>query len=121
MQADVDCALRRGAWYPVMAVGGSEATVDVGTKLQSVKRSLLQIVSAQPRRWTVVPRPAGAVGLPPECTRYAVCPSCRERALLPEGGRPRSLTCGRCRGAFEIDWSERYLAGGRTSGSRPAG
>jgi hypothetical protein len=110
LQADVDCALRRGAWYRVMAIGGLEVTVEVGDRLQSVPRSLLQIVSAPPRRWTVVPRPAGAVGMPQEWTRYAVCPSCRERRALPERGRPRSLTCGRCRGAFEIDWSEGYLA-----------
>ena len=110
LQADVDCALRRGAWYRVTALGGLEAIVDVGRKPQSVPSFLLQIVSAPPRRWTVVPRPAGAVHMPQEWTRYAVCPSCRERAALPARGRPRSLTCDRCRGAFEIDWSEGYLA-----------
>ena len=110
LQADIDCALRRGGWYRVMAIGGLEATVDVGLTAQSVPIYLLQIVSAPPRRWTVVPRPAGAVRMPRDWTRYAVCPSCRERAALPKRGQPRSLTCGRCRGAFDIDWSEGYLA-----------
>ena len=110
LQTDVDCALRRGAWYRVMAIGGLEATLDVGNKLQSVPRSLLKIVSATPRRWTVVPRPAGAVGMPPEWTRYAVCPGCRERAAVPAREQPRRLTCGRCRETFEVDWTERYLA-----------
>jgi hypothetical protein len=110
LQADVNCALRRGAWYRVTAIGGLEATVDVGRKAQSVPTFLLQIVSAPPRRWTVVPRPDGAVRMPREWTQYAVCPSCRERAALPARGRPRSLTCGRCRGEFHIDWSEGYLS-----------
>jgi len=111
LQADVHCALRRGAWYRVTAIGTLEATVDVGRKPQSVPSFLLQIVSAPPRRWTVVPRPAGAVRMPREWTRYLVCPSCRDRAALPARGQPRSRTCDRCRGEFQIDWGEGYLAG----------
>ena len=111
LQADVHCALRRGAWYRVTAIGTLEATVDVGRKPQSVPTFLLQIVSAPPRRWTVVPRPAGAVRMPRDWTRYLVCPSCRDRAALPARGQPRSLTCDRCRGEFQIDWGEGYLAG----------
>jgi hypothetical protein len=111
LQADVHCALRRGAWYRVTAIGTLEATVDVGRKPQSVPSFLLQIVSAPPRRWTVVPRPAGAVRMPRDWTRYLVCPSCRDRAPVPARGQPRSLTCDRCRGEFQIDWGEGYLAG----------
>jgi len=111
LQADVDCSLRRGAWYRVTAIGELEAVVDIGRKPQSVPSFLLQIVSEPPRLWTVVPRPDGAVRMPRDWTRYAVCPSCRERAALPSRGRPRSLDCQRCRGTFEIDWSEGYLAG----------
>jgi len=111
LQADVHCALRRGAWYRVTAIGTLEATVDVGRKPQSVPSFLLQIVSAPPRRWTVVPRPAGAVRMPRDWTRYLVCPSCRDRAAVPARGQPRSLTCDRCRGEFQIDCGEGYLAG----------
>ena len=111
LQADIDCALRRGAWYRVTAIGGLEVIVDVGRKPQSVPSYLLQIVSAPPRRWTVVARPAGAVGMPRDWTQYAVCPSCRERAALPARRRPRSQTCERCRGSFEINWTEGYLVG----------
>lgn len=110
LSADVDCSLRRGAWYRVTAVGGLEATVDIGRKPQAVPSYLLQIVTAPPRRWTVVPRPAGAVHMPREWKQYAVCPSCRERAALPPKSRARTLTCNRCRGAFEVDWGEGYLA-----------
>jgi len=110
LQADVDWGLRRGAWYRVRAVGGLEATVEVGRHPQSVPSFLLQIVTAPPRRWTVVPRPAGAVRMPREWKRYAVCPSCHERVALPARTSTRSLTCDRCRGAFEIDWGEGYLA-----------
>ena len=111
LQANVDCSLRRGAWYRVTAIGELEAVVDIGRKPQSVPSFLLEIVSAPPRRWTVVPRPEGAVHMPQAWgTQYAVCPSCRERAALPARGRPRNLTCDRCRGAFEIDWTEGYLA-----------
>jgi len=110
LQADVDCSLRRGAWYRVTDVGTLEATVDVGRKPQAVPMYLLQIITVPPRRWTVVLRPAGAIRMPREWKHYAVCPSCRERAALPARGQPRSLSCGRCRGEFEIAWSEGYLA-----------
>jgi hypothetical protein len=111
LQTDVDCSLRRGAWYRVTAVGALEATVEVGrNKPQSVPSFLLQIVTAPPRRWTVVPRPAGAVRMPREWKQYGVCPSCHERAALPARTKVRTLNCDRCRGAFEIDWGEGYLA-----------
>jgi len=48
--------------------------------------------------------------MPREWKRYAVCPSCHERVALPARTSTRSLTCDRCRGAFEIDWGEGYLA-----------
>ena len=111
LQADVDCSLRRGAWYRVTELGTLQATVDIGrSRAQSVPSFLLQIITAPPRRWTVVPRPARAIRMPRDWTRYAVCPSCRERAALPARGSPRTLACSRCRGEFEIAWSEGYLA-----------
>ncbi|HEX4575294.1 MAG TPA: hypothetical protein VH158_09195 [Gemmatimonadales bacterium] len=34
--------------------------------------------------------------------RYAVCPSCCERQQIV--GRPRYMTCQRCRGEFQVGW-----------------
>jgi hypothetical protein len=102
LSADVDCSLRRGAWYRVRAVGGLESTVEVGRKPQSVPSYLLQIVTAPPRRWTVVPRPDSAVRMPREWKQYAVCP-CQNPDLrsLPRRlrgrlgrGLPRAVTPG---------------------------
>jgi len=111
LQTDVRCALRRGAWYRVTQVAGLQAVVDVNRQPHAVPSYILQIVTTPPRCWTVVDRPPrvprAAATLGP---RYAVCPSCRERAPLPTRGRPRTLACGRCRGDFEIAWNEDYLA-----------
>jgi len=111
LQADVNCALRRGAWYRVTQLAGLEAIVDVNRQPQSVPSYLLQIVSTPPRHWTIVPRPSGAARRAASLgARYVVCPSCRERTPLPMRGQPRELGCARCRGVFEIAWNERYLA-----------
>jgi hypothetical protein len=110
LQADVNCALRRGAWYRVRHVGGLEATLEVNRQAQTVPSFLLQVSSTPPRRWTVVLRPkeaarfAAALG-----PRYAVCPSCRERTPLKGPGQPRTLDCDRCHGVFEVAWNEAYL------------
>jgi len=108
LQADVDCQLRRGAWYRVVRVAPLEVVVDVNQRGLSVPRPFLEIAPKSPRRWTVVPRPRRAPRLPPSWgARYAVCPSCRNRA--PLDGRPDSLRCQRCNGLFEIAWDEPYL------------
>ncbi|MGH7700200.1 MAG: hypothetical protein ACREMJ_06755, partial [Gemmatimonadales bacterium] len=60
LQADVNCRLRRGAWYRVLRVASLEAVVDVNRKPLPVPRYLLEIISSPPRRWTVVPAPKTA-------------------------------------------------------------
>jgi hypothetical protein len=111
LQADVNCALRRGAWYRVTSVAGLEAVVDINRQPHPVPSYLLQIVSTPPRRWTVVPRPREAARLSRHLgAEYAVCPSCRERTPLRSGGRPRAISCARCRGVFEVAWNEGYLS-----------
>ncbi len=108
---DVDCNLRRGAWYRVNHVTGLEAVVDVNRRPLAVPSYALEIVSTPPRRWTVVPLPRRASWLAAELgTRYGVCPSCRYRAQLEQ--RARDMTCTRCKGRFEIAWDEAYLADG---------
>jgi hypothetical protein len=109
LQVDVNCQLRRGAWYRVTERAALKAVLDVNRQPLAVPRFLIEVISAPPRRWTVVPRPRNARVLPKEWgASYAVCPSCRERAALR--GRPRQMECRRCRGRFEIAWEEAYLA-----------
>src|SRR5207247_180208 len=109
LQVDVNCALRRGAWYRVARLASLEAILDVNRRPLKVPHYLVQVVSRPPTRWPVVPRPAGAGELPAEWgPQYGVCPRCRERAALH--GRPRRLECTRCRGEFDFAWDEEYLA-----------
>jgi hypothetical protein len=111
LQMDVNCQLRRGAWYRVTERASLKAILDVNRQLLAVPHFLIEVISAPPRRWTVVPRPRNARVLPKDWgANYAVCPSCRERAALR--GRPRQMECRRCRGRFEIAWDEAYLAAG---------
>jgi len=109
LQLDVDCKLRRGAWYRVVDVQGMEVVVDVNQRPLQVPRYVIEVVSTPPKRWTVVPMPRPNPRVPKEFTpRYAVCPNCRERMPLP--GKARSLRCDRCRGIFDVDWQENYLS-----------
>src|SRR2546421_13039155 len=104
---NVDCALRRGAWYRVARIATLQATLDVNRKPLIVPHFLVQIVTQPPRCWSVVPRPKLARQLPPEWgPHYAVCPSCRKRVSLP--GHPRRLECGRCRGEIDVPWAVGY-------------
>lgn len=105
LQADVNCKLRRGAWYRLIKAQGLAAVVDVKGTPVPVVRAFLQMSSSPPRKWTVVPRPRNAprsVG-----DWYAVCPSCRDR--VPLRGKPSRLLCGRCSVEFAVDWDENYL------------
>ena len=108
LQVDVNCQLRRGAWYRVIRLAPGEVVLEVDRKPLPVPRSLLQLTSAPPRRWTVVPRPWNAVGLPPRWNDYAVCPSCSNRAPLER--RSSSIRCPQCNGLFDVAWDEPYLA-----------
>lgn len=111
LQVNVNCQLRRGAWYRVTRLAPLQAILDVNRKPLVVPHFMIEVVSKPPRRWTVVPRPRGARDLPAEWgSVYAVCPSCRERVALR--GRPRRLDCRRCSGAFDVAWDEAYLADG---------
>lgn len=109
LEADVNVKLRRGAWYRILRLGAQDAVVEVNRQPVPVSRGLLQIVGTAPSRWTVVPAPRRSVRFPPTWgDRYAVCPSCRDRAQLDEA-RPPSMRCHRCNGLFEIAWNEPYL------------
>ena len=108
LQLDIDCNLRRGAWYRVLDVQGMEIVVDVNQRPLPVPRFAVEIVSTPPKRWTVVPSPRRQPRVPKEfMPRYGVCPNCRERA--PLRGQVRTLRCDRCRGTYDVDWKENYL------------
>lgn len=106
--ADVDCRLRRGAWYRVVRLGPRVAVLDVNREPLPVARDLLQIAPQRPSAWTVVPVPRNARAIPHSWGRlYAVCPSCRARS--PLFGRPASLRCPSCNGLFDVAWGDGYL------------
>ena len=108
LQADLNCNLRRGAWYRLIKVEGLAAVVDVNRKPVPVVRAFLQLSNTPPRRWTVVPRPQKVPASVHIGEHYAVCPSCRDR--VPLRGRPSRMLCGRCSVEFAVDWDERYLS-----------
>src|SRR6266566_3046886 len=57
LQADLNCNLRRGAWYRLIKADGLAAVVDVKGTPVPVVRAFLQMSNTPPRKWTVVPRP----------------------------------------------------------------
>jgi hypothetical protein len=101
--------LRRGAWYRILKLSPTEAVLDVRGKPVQVPRGEVEISPTQATRWSVVPAPRNSPRFPASWgTRYAVCPSCRERAQL--AGHPASMRCHRCNGLFEVAWNEPDLA-----------
>jgi hypothetical protein len=111
LQADVQCGLRRGAWYRVLRLGAREAILDVHRTPRPVDRALLEFSPTPPTRWSVVLDPRSQAALPDFPTEYAVCPNCRTRATMM--GQPSILRCPRCNGLFEVVWEEPDPAGGR--------
>lgn len=107
LQADLNCKLRRGAWYRLIKVEGLAAVVDVNRQPVPVVRAFLQLSNSPPRRWTVVPRPKHVPTSLQLGPQYAVCPSCRDR--VPLRGRPGRMLCTRCRVDFAVAWDEEYL------------
>lgn len=107
LQADVNCNLRRGAWYRLIKASGLATVVDVRGTPVPVVRAFLQMSSTPPRTWTVVPRPSSVPRSVQIGDYYAVCPSCRDR--VPLRGRPRRMLCGRCSVEFAFNWDEQYL------------
>ncbi|MGH7568429.1 MAG: hypothetical protein ACREL9_05585 [Gemmatimonadales bacterium] len=107
LRGEVDVQLRRGGWYRVVRETPLEAVLDANGRQVNVPKSFLQIVSARPEVWTVVPRPPRSGRLPMTWgPRYAVCPNCRARAPL---GKPvPSMRCPTCNGVFEIGWGDGY-------------
>jgi len=108
VRAEASCELRRGAWYRVLRLTPHEVVLDVNSRPLGVSRSLLYMLPAHPGVWSVVPRPRHAGALPLSWgPRYAVCPSCRDRARLPASAA--SMRCTKCGGVYEIGWGDAYF------------
>ena len=108
LTSDENRGLRRGAWYRVVATTPGEAVLDVNRRRVPLPRASLQFVSTPPQTWTVVSRPPDAHGLPTGWDdKYAVCPSCRNRAPLKQSDL--TLRCQRCGGLFRVAWDEWFL------------
>ena len=76
----------------------------------SLPRGSVKLRTAPPKSWSIVPRPRDARRLPETwADKYAVCPSCRNRAAL--AGNPQVLRCARCNGIFRVAWEEWFLSG----------
>ena len=110
LREDVNIRLRRGAWYRVLKLEDLKAILEVGGRPVKVATALLEIVKRPPPRWTVVtPTGAGVKKAPPSMAqRYAVCPSCGDRAAIPR--QIARLRCTSCKWEFEIAWDEAYLS-----------
>lgn len=107
VQPDLNYRLRRGAWYRVVRTNLVEAVLEVNRQSVAVPLPILEIRSARPRHWTVVPLPRDAVDIPLSWgSSYAVCPQCSQRTPLRE--RVAAMPCPSCSRVFEIAWSERY-------------
>lgn len=103
LRVELECQLRRGAWYPVKRLW-PQVILDVGGEPVNADRQSLDITSTAPDRWCVVPRPNPVL---PGVSEYAVCPKCRDRVPLAE--RFAMMRCQRCGELFEVAWDERYL------------
>lgn len=109
LNTDVDCPLRRGAWYRVLSSTTLEVMVDVQGASVAVARPFVELRTVPPREWTVVWHAKDARKGPEQLqSGYVVCPNCRNRAVLPFTHVPK-LHCPRCKGLFPIAWDEHVL------------
>jgi hypothetical protein len=111
LQVDMNCRVRRGAWYRVADLTSGEARLDVNREQIPVPRASLKFVSTPPQSWTIVVRPNDAKHLPAQWgDKYAVCPGCRNRTQLK--GAPQTKRCGRCECTFRVAWEEWFIGVG---------
>jgi hypothetical protein len=108
LREDVDCGLRRGAWYQTVARGWTEVVLDVHGQRRSLPLRSLEIAATRPNHWTIVARARNSAVIPERWSRgYAVCPCCSYRQLPM--GRPGRLRCDGCHDVFDVAWDQPYL------------
>jgi hypothetical protein len=107
VRGEMNCYIRRGAWYEVLRLTPEEVVIEVNRRPVRVERASVQIVPLRPHRWSVVARPRDSVDMPLSWgSSYAVCPGCGHRQFLP--GQPTELPCDKCGGVFAIGWDDPY-------------
>jgi len=105
VRGDINCRVRRGAWYQVVQLTTDLAILEVGDRAMSVPRELLHIAPVRPRSWSVVRRPYDAVDVPRSWgSRYGVCFACQHR--MPLDHDQTEARCDRCGAAGPIAWRE---------------
>src|SRR5438552_10345992 len=57
VRGEMNCYIRRGAWYEVLRLTPEEVVLEVNRQPVRVERSALQIVPLRPQNWSVVARP----------------------------------------------------------------
>ena len=94
---------------PYCTPDGQAVVVQVDNRPVRVSRVDVEVRTEPPAEWCVVNRTGvmrptfgGQAPLP----IYAVCPHCRERQDLD--GRPRTLTCQRCKKESPVDWASAF-------------
>src|SRR5437016_13622641 len=92
VRGEVNCHVRRGAWYEVLRVTPEDVILDVNRQPVRLERASLVIVPLRPGQWSVVARPRDSVDMPMGGgSRYAVCAACCHRQALR--GEPGELEC----------------------------
>ena len=105
VKGDVNCRVRRGAWYQVAQLTQDVAVLRFGERSVSVPRDMLHIELVRPRRWSVVRRPYDAVDVPRSWgARYGVCFACQHR--MPLDYDVTEARCDRCHATGPIAWRE---------------
>src|SRR2546422_9348864 len=84
VRGDLNCNVRRGAWYEVVRLTPEEGVLDVNQRTVIIARPSVQVVPIRPQRWSVVARPQDAGNLPLSWgSRCAVCRNWLQHAPLP--------------------------------------
>ena len=105
VKGDVNCRVRRGAWYQVDRLTPDLAILRFGQQSVSIPRDLLHIALVRPRSWSVVRRPYDAIDVPRNWgSRYGVCPACQHR--MPLDYDQMEAHCERCNTTGAIAWRE---------------
>jgi hypothetical protein len=101
--------LRRGAWYPVVAVEEARFIVDVHPMRVAVPKAWVEMRKRRPKHFTIVNLPPNernpVRGSPRDLGRmYAVCPQCSTRIRILRDDE--ETICPRCRHEGDLGWWE---------------
>lgn len=110
LREDLNCGLRRGAWYRVLNADRDTVILSVHRQNTLVSRDVLQFITDRPAKWMMVVHGRNSVSFPGRWgKRYAVCPSCCHRQMTRNN--PRMMRCDKCNGLFEVGWDNPFNVG----------